>query len=77
MAGHRADGPQHPSDGVAIKAEQFSYTEKQSAENQAELWNVIFKEHPKYAPAACGHKVGVADEKQDRHYPLVLVAQKQ
>ena len=66
-----------PADGVALNAEQFGYTEKRSADNQAELWNEIFKEPPKYAPAVCGHKVGVADEKQDRHYPLVWVAQKQ
>lgn len=66
-----------PADGVPLNVEQLVYVKRQSANTQAELWNSILSEHPEYAPAVCGHRIGVADEKQDRHYPLVWVAEKQ
>lgn len=63
-----------PADGVALNPHKYAYAEKRSAANQAETWNEIFKDHPKYAPAVCGYRVGAADKMFGRSYPVVWVA---
>lgn len=64
----------NPSHGKALNAVELGYTKRSSAETQAGFWNEVLAGHPTLSPAACGHRVGVGDKKQEGRLLLVWLA---